>query len=269
MPDWIAEDLTSLAFLWRLERRDGVALGFTSHDRDLVVDGLTYRASPGMLPSAIERTDGLDLDTVELMGALTSDAIRDDDLLSGRWDGASLRLTAVNWTAPELDPVFLIRGELGAVEIAGSRFTVALRGPTAALDVPVSEETTPDCRAQLGDKRCRVDMAGRRAVALVVSQSGEALVVNAPPGDGLYSFGRLRWMDGANSGLEARIMSNSGTSIILSEPPHFAVAPGTRIELWQGCDKQFSTCAGRFANAENFRGEPHVPGTDLLTRYAS
>lgn len=31
---WFQKDLTTLAFLWRLERVDGVALGFTSHDRD-------------------------------------------------------------------------------------------------------------------------------------------------------------------------------------------------------------------------------------------
>jgi uncharacterized protein len=34
-------------------------------------------------------------------------------------------------------------------------------------------------------------------------------------------------------------------------------------------DQRFSTCVSRFANALNFRGEPHLPGNDLLTRYAS
>ena len=32
-------------------------------------------------------------------------------------------------------------------------------------------------------------------------------------------------------------------------------------------DGLLATCAGRFANAVNFRGEPHLPGMDLLTRY--
>jgi uncharacterized phage protein (TIGR02218 family) len=269
VPDWIEDDLTTLAFLWRLERRDGVALGFTSHDRDVTVDGLTYRAAPGMLPSAIERSDGLDPDNVELTGALTSDAIRDDDLLNGRWDGASLRLSAVNWEAPEVDPVFLIRGELGAVELSGERFTVSLRGPTAVLEGPVGEETTPDCRAQLGDKRCRVDLAGRHVVAQILSQSGSTLTLDQALADSQYAFGRLRWLDGPNSGIDARIMANAGAVLTLDEPPHFAAAPGTRVEIIEGCDKRFETCKTRFANAANFRGEPHVPGNDLLTRYAS
>jgi uncharacterized phage protein (TIGR02218 family) len=45
------------------------------------------------------------------------------------------------------------------------------------------------------------------------------------------------------------------------------IEAGCRVELRDGCDKRFTTCVARFANAANFRGEPHLPGTDLLTRY--
>ena len=31
--------------------------------------------------------------------------------------------------------------------------------------------------------------------------------------------------------------------------------------------KSIATCAGRFGNTLNFRGEPYLPGVDLLTRY--
>nr|WP_258893257.1 phage BR0599 family protein [Sphingomonas sp. SUN019] len=37
--------------------------------------------------------------------------------------------------------------------------------------------------------------------------------------------------------------------------------------MTEGCDKSVATCAGRFANVANFRGEPYLPGIDLLTRY--
>ncbi len=49
--------------------------------------------------------------------------------------------------------------------------------------------------------------------------------------------------------------------------PAFAIEPGTPVELTEGCDRRFETCVARFANAANFRGEPHLPGNDLLTRY--
>ena len=40
-------DLTTLAFCWRVERRDGVCLGFTTHDRDLAIGGLVYQSWTG------------------------------------------------------------------------------------------------------------------------------------------------------------------------------------------------------------------------------
>ena len=39
-------------------------------------------------------------------------------------------------------------------------------------------------------------------------------------------------------------------ALIIDEP--LALAPGTRIKLWQGCDKRLATCAGRFGNAFAF-----------------
>ena len=36
-------DLTTIALCWRIERRDGVTIGLTDHDRDLVIDGLVHR----------------------------------------------------------------------------------------------------------------------------------------------------------------------------------------------------------------------------------
>lgn len=264
---WYTHPLTTLAFIWRIDRRDGITLGLTSHDRDLTIDGLIYRAAPGMIPSAIERQDGFDPDSIELSGALTSDAITEDDLAAGRWDGATLRVSAVNWEAPEIDPLFLVRGELGMVETGEGGFSAELRGPAALLEAPVVEETTPECRASLGDRRCGVDMAGRRRFASVVSVAGMRVTVDMGAADGVYVAGTLRWLDGANSGIDSRIVASSGAALTLREPPYFAVPPGTRVELIEGCDRRFSTCVTRFANAANFRGEPHLPGNDLLTRY--
>jgi len=266
MSNWFKQDLTSLAFCWRLERRDGVVLGFTSHDRDLVFDGLAYRAAPGVVPSAIERRESLDSGTMDLSGALTSSLITESDLLAGRWDGARLRVTAVNWADPDDSPLFLVRGELGSVESDGRSFSAELRGPSALLDAPVVEETSPECRAELGDRRCRVDMSGRRTLARIVAADSASVTVDTAPGD--CGFGTLRWLDGANAGLSSAIMASSGPQLTLREPPAYLPEPGTMIELVEGCDKRLATCTARFANAENFRGEPHLPGNDLLVRYA-
>ncbi len=266
---WHTASLTTLAFLWRLERRDGVALGFTSHDRDLLRGGMNYRATPGLVPSAVERSDGLAAGSVDLAGALTSDALTEDDFCGGRWDGAALWLHAVDWADAAAVPVLLARGELGAVELKDGAFTVELRGPAAVLDAPVVEVTSPECRAALGDRRCRVDLSGRRVRAVATAVNGEAVTLGAALVDEEFAFGSLRWIDGANAGLSAAIVANAGTEVMLREPPVFAVEGPVAVELVQGCDKRFATCAGRFGNAINFQGEPHLPGDDLLTRYGT
>ena len=45
------------------------------------------------------------------------------------------------------------------------------------------------------------------------------------------------------------------------------VAEGDALTLTAGCDRRFATCRTRFANAENFRGFPHIPGNDYVLRY--
>lgn len=267
MAGFLANELTSFALCWRLERRDGVALGFTSHDRDLTVEGLIYRASPGIAPSAIEDAAIGEASAFEVAGAVSAASLSDADLRAGRWDGARMRLLAVDWHEPSRF-VQLARGELGGVTVRKGAFTADVKGAGAVLDRPVIEETSPECRAELGDVRCRVALAARTAVARIVSVTGASVTLDrAEPVANGWGWGRLRWLDGRNGGLTQAVLASAGTTLTLAAPPRFAVMPGTRAELVEGCDKSFETCRTRFANAVNFRGEPHLPGLDLLTRY--
>lgn len=266
--EFLDRDLTTAALCWRLERRDGVAIGFTTHDRDIAVGGLVYRAAPGMLPSAIAVSDGFDLDTLDVEGALTSSAIRARDLAEGRWDGAAVSIFLIDREAPgEMLP--LARGELGEVTVRGEAFEAELRGPTALLDAAVVEQTSPECRAELGDRRCRIDMATRVRLTRIEAVVAEDVleVASAAAGPNAYGYGRLRWLTGANSGLESAVLSSSGPILTLREPPPNPALAGDLIEIREGCDKSLETCSGRFGNAVNFRGEPHLPGIDLLSRY--
>lgn len=262
---WLDGELTTLALCWRVERRDGVTIGLTAHDRDIPCDGVVYRAAPGMVPSAIIRGAGLDPASMDVRGALTSEAISEQDLLAGRWDGARVAIFACDWTDPT-NQVALGEGTIGAVETRDGALTAELRGTMAELERPVVEETSPECRAALGDRRCRVAMAGRKRMAMVTRIEGNRLTLDTvEPAANSYGHGNLRWLSGPNSGLEEAILRSDGALVTLGRPPHFD-AP-RRVLLIEGCDKTLATCAGRFGNALNFRGEPYLPGIDLLTRY--
>ena len=263
----MSDRLETIALAWTIARRDGVTIGLTDHDRDLMLDGLVYRAAPGMTPSAVRRGDGVEADTMDAKGALTATAITERDLLAGRWDGAAVRVRAVDWRRG-VGTAELGGGTIGAIELADGAFTAELRGAAAALDRPVAEETAPTCRAELGDRRCRVAMAGRRRFARVVARDGRVLTLDMvePVANG-WGGGRLRWFGGDNCGLEERIAVSAGAGVTLRDMPRFSVAAGTLVWIEDGCDRTIATCAARFGNAANFRGEPYLPGVDLLTRY--
>ena len=259
-------ELTSMALCWRLERRDGAGIGLTSHDRAVLSGGVMFDPAPGMVPGSITRSLGLQPDSSEAAGALSSDALEEVDLALGRWDGATLQLTAVDWSDTALDSITLLGGEVGAVAIKDDSFSADLTGAAARLDDPVCPATSPECRAHFGDKQCRVDLAGRTVGAIVVAISGNQLTLDQTLDD-RHVFGRLRYMSGANCGISTVILSASATVVQVRDLPRAPVELGCRVEVREGCDKRLQTCVSRFNNAVNFRGEPHLPGNDLLTRY--
>jgi uncharacterized phage protein (TIGR02218 family) len=108
-------------------------------------------------------------------------------------------------------------------------------------------------------------MAGRRRFARVVGCAGAVVTLDASAAG--LGGGLVRWFAGANCGLESAVAQGDGMTVTLRAAPAFVVEAGVLVELVEGCDKSLATCAGRFGNAVNFRGEPHLPGIDLLTRY--
>jgi uncharacterized phage protein (TIGR02218 family) len=84
----VAGGLTTLCRCWWVDRREGVVMSFTDFDRDLVFDAITYKAASGFTATAIEGQLGLAVSNLDVQGALSSDALAEDDLHGGRYDDA-------------------------------------------------------------------------------------------------------------------------------------------------------------------------------------
>lgn len=258
-------ELSTLAFCWCLERRDGAGLALTSHDQQLTLDGIGYEPAPGMTPAAIRSEIGLDPKSSEATGSLSCTAISETDIAAGRWDGSALKLSAADWTVPS-ETHALLEGELGEVSTRDGSFEAELKGAAARLERPICPLTSPTCRAELGDPKCQVDMAGRRMRATVTGAAAHIVTVDCSV-DERFRFGELKYLAGSANGERRTILGVDGQQLHLRSAPAGEVAVGTAVELVEGCDKLLATCSARFANAANFRGEPHLPGNDLLTRY--
>ena len=264
---FFASELEGTATFWRIERTDGVALGFVGHDRDLWFDGLLHRAAPGMLPSAIRHNAALDADTLDIEGALTHDAIGEADLAAGRFDGAAIAVGIVDWET--LDRAVLYRGEIGAIAREGASFSAQMHSAKAALDADTIPRSSPTCRAAFCGPGCTLNPVRFTHEAML---TGVALVDNravfaAAPAPEAMQGGTVRWLDGPQAGLTMLVVVADADGLLLDAALDPALAPGTRALLREGCDHTLATCAARFGNAANFQGEPFLPGNDVLVRY--
>ena len=254
---------------WRIQRRDGVVLGLTAHDRSFWIDGVSYEARTSFEPSAISITAGLETADMAFQGAVSSGALRAEDLRDGHYDGAGIAVFLIDWRAPEDGQIALFTGHFGRVQYGPEGFSVDCHTVRDALLRPVVQQFSVECRATLGDASCRVPLARHSHLARVLSASAaDAVTVDTTDfADADYGYGTLRWLTGQNAGLRQEIFSLAGSHIVLRDPAPHVPQTGDLCRLTRGCDKRFSTCRDRFANISNFRGEPHVPGTDSIAEY--
>lgn len=259
-------ELDTVATFWRVFRRDGVALGFTSHDRDLIFDGITHRSAPGMAPSAIRMTSDLTDDSAGVEGALSHDSIRAEDLAAGLFDNAAIRIGVVDWET--LDNHILYSGTLGQIEDNSRGFSAELRSAKQVLETDLVPRTSPTCRAAFCGRGCNLSAArfSRRAQITAINFDFNRIEILGVSGED-HVDGQLRFLGGPQTGMTFTIIGANDGWLTLDRPLDPSIATETPVELREGCDHTLETCANRFDNARNFRGEPFIPGNDLLARY--
>ncbi|QZD94317.1 DUF2163 domain-containing protein [Qipengyuania gelatinilytica] len=259
-------DLDTVAAYWRIHRKDGVTLGFTTHDRDIWFGGVLHRAAPGMLPSAIRKSIDLADDEAEVEGALGHDTIRPGDLATGRFDGARVETGVIDWET--LESASLYSGSIGSVRQDAAGFSAQLQSAKADLEIDPVPRASPSCRARFCGPGCTLSSAAFTIRSTVVSVDLLANTVQLDLANHTaYSLGELRFLDGPQTGLVMRIVAERSGKLELDQLLDPATAVGQRVLLREGCDKTVATCASRFANAINFQGEPFLPGNDLLAQY--
>ncbi|HVV32601.1 MAG TPA: DUF2163 domain-containing protein [Vitreimonas sp.] len=264
----LADGATTFAHVWRVTRADGVVLGFSDHDRPLSLDDLSCDPISAATLGAVEKSTALSVDTASLSGALSADAITEEDLRRGLWDGARVDIFRVDWRDTRVR-VHLFAGNIGEVRRGVSAFEAELRGLQAPLNVPVGRVFSRFCDADLGDARCSKDISssifsGAGVVSEVLSQTSLRASGLSAYAEGWFARGKVVWSDGGSSEVAAHHNDGSLAVLELLDPAGDVLIAGAAFTIYAGCDKRIETCRAKFANTANFRGFPHMPGNDAI-----
>lgn len=277
---------TTVSMCWKVERKDGVILGFTDHDKPLTIDSVVYEAVNSFSASAIIDQLGLSVSNLEAMGALSSDAITDQDLRDGRYDGANVTIFLVN-AADVTQNVIIKRGTLGQIMSGDLSYQAELRGLAQAFAQHIGSLSAPKCRSPFGDTSkglsggCRFTLPAPITGTVSAITSRKVFTISAAGGPfafgakgstamGYFAFGTCTFTSGANSGIAREIQDSSTTpeiTTILPFPEDIQI--GDAVSLQIGCDHTVQTCKVNYNNLVNFRGEPYVSGTDQALRVQS
>lgn len=278
------------AFLWRVERVDGVNLLFTDHDCPITFNythALAEALSPGNVSNpagtdevyspidsftgtARQLQTGLKDANVEMTGVvLSSGTITEQDLFAGRYRGARVVEMMVDWRYPYAGYVSHAQYFIAQTTYTREFWKAQLAGVTAWTNKQVGNYYSVGCRFMLFDPNtCAVDPSGHSASGTVTAvtdrQNFSATGIVTTPA--IYTNGYLTWLTGFNRGITYDVKSSSGAAIALQIGTPFDIGVGDTFTIFEGCDHTRGTCNSKFANLNNFGGFPFIPGNDVLLR---
>jgi uncharacterized phage protein (TIGR02218 family) len=254
------------ALLIRLARTDGITLGFCSADHDIVFGGLTYHSADGMGVTGVDISEGTGVDNMEVDGYLSDSRITEEDLEAGLYNGATITVYLVDRRDLAAGNVTLLKGYVGEVTITDEAHRAEVRSLSHLLKTPCGDQTSPLCRAQLGDTRCKVNLAVYTHARSASAVSADQLTLSFPDNhaSGYYTKGVVRSTGGANSGFEMECKEHTLTGGTTAQMVLRDTFPYP-FELVAGCQKRWEEdCRDKFGNGRNFHGERHLPGNDKI-----
>jgi len=264
--------LTTMARCVRIQWQDGTVLGFTSLDVPLTIEGEIYTPVPGMQDFALQTTSTMAVDNTDILGAIDDDAILASDIEAGKWDFAEVRFFEVNWQDLAQGQLRLRRGWVGEIRLARGTYIAEIRGLTQLLVREIGDIIQVECQADLGDVRCKVNLAAFTVTGTVTSPVDRRTFTDTSrtEAERWFDGGTVHWTSGQNSGkvIEVEYFNGAG-SFVLFLQMEFSIQVGDSYTAVVGCDKSSQTCIQKFNNIANNRSFFLAPTADSLMQYPS
>lgn len=263
----LTQRTTTFARVWTITRMDGLVLRLTDHSHDIVdINGHTYSASKGFTSTPV-LTSSLSIgsQSVQLTVPLVDLGVTDGDLRHRLFEQATAKLEMINYAHVDYGTMTLFSGVIGRAVLSDKkRATIEVISAADPNLYVAGENYCGNCRNDLGDKNCKVNIFALAANITVTSAIDlTTFSVNTLAGqpDNFFALGQIEWVTGLNRGLVSDVLSSSTglLSVALFYPMPFVIQAGDTGQLLPGCDKELSTCLQKFNAVVHFRGEPFAP----------
>jgi uncharacterized phage protein (TIGR02218 family) len=273
----------TLARCAKLVLRDGTELGFTDHDRDLVVpldndlyEPITYRAGFGMISGEIDLALGLEADNTEVTFPI-NEMISRAAVLARRFHMADAYLFDVDWTQDAPEAMEIMAGYVGDARPERNMAIFEIRSQADRWNTTIGRLLNPRCKADFGDVLCgKTPTVYETTVVEAISNMRFRVGLPDNFADDFFRYGTAEFTSGAlGSTWPFEIIAFDGylqEVEVLSPMPGFP-ANGDTVLLRNGCsrvkkadDPTVPTCLTH-DNVLRFRGFDQVPGTDRFVRF--
>ena len=263
------DDTLNLVRCWKITLKNNKILCFTTCNENIEYDTLVYNSISANDLNELKTNIDIEEDSGEISNLIVSDIIENNDILSGLYDGADVELFLLDKITNE--KIILLNGIISSIEYKDNIFNAKVKGLKSKLNKVIGDVYTPLCRCQFCDKKCGLNKNNftfNGEISSIVNntefQTNSSNIVNKA--EGYFENGVIEFISGKNNGFKTEIKQFKNNSIILSMELPYELKSGDQFKITAGCDKEFSTCCNIFNNAINFRGEPHLPGIDVLLK---
>jgi uncharacterized phage protein (TIGR02218 family) len=262
------ETLTFRTYIWSIYRTDGVSISFTTHDKDIIHDGVQYHSFPSSEISNIFYSSSQLNEKIEICGLIHGNYISKYELECGLWGNAFVEVSSMDWL--KSDSLLIYRGIVTSIKLDEK-----INSSVFILEIMYGDEKkhnnyncSPTCRADLGDKRCSYDIESKLIYSSVVEVLDSYISIESEISDHEI-YGKMLALTGQLRGKLIDISFTGPSTIKMSPGFLIDIFKKDKISLYPVCNKTFLKCASVFQNGLNFQGEPFVPGSDILVRYES
>lgn len=249
-------DALTVCLLTRIKCKDGTLFGYTDLDVGVYYDPAAYDPggtgddwgplehtadTGGFSLARLESSADLSVDNSELKFLPgTAGNITDEQILSGIFDLADVRIYRVNYMDLSQGHECVAVGQLGNARVAENFAYVEYRSLTDLLKQPEADLFTITCPHVFGSAECPKAFTWTAGTVTAVDPEQSQRIFGdsgLTPDNDFYVPGVVEWLTGANAGSQDDIDQNTAGTFALSLPAKFPIQIGDTFRVRQDCSK--------------------------------